>query len=140
MCSSSCAFPCAPSPLILTTRPSATLSLRGLSRDQTIDTISQAWVDGQSLQTYRYAPNTGSHKSWAIGNACFRTVNLAYLIRRRELGLPLVLSAKMWGFYNVLFKISYPAESHTQAAADATCIVHKRLKALGMSSDDIRSI
>ena len=118
-------------------------------------------MDGQSLRTYRHAPNTGSRKSWAAGDACSRAVNLAYLSKRGEPGLPSVLSAKTWGFYdvlfkgrpfefqreygsyvmeNVLFKISYPAEFHAQTAVEAAHIVHERLKALGKSSDDIRSI
>lgn len=77
---------------------------RGLTREQTIDAVSQAWVDGQSLRTYRHAPNTGSRKSWAAGDACSRAVNLAYLVKRGEIGLPSVLTAKTWGFYDVLFK------------------------------------
>jgi len=135
--------------------------LLGLSRAQTIDAISQAWVDGQSLRTYRHAPNTGSRKSWAAGDACSRAVNLAYLVKRGEPGLPSVLTAKTWGFYdvlfkgrpfefqrpygsyvmeNVLFKISYPAEFHAQTAVEAAHVVHGRLKALGKSSDDIKSV
>lgn len=77
----------------------------GLSRDQTIDAVSQAWVDGQSLRTYRHAPNTGSRKSWAAGDACSRAVNLALMVKRGEMGLPSVLTAKGWGFYDVLFKV-----------------------------------
>ncbi|KAI9450521.1 2-methylcitrate dehydratase [Russula earlei] len=135
--------------------------LLGLSREQTVDAISQAWVDGQSLRTYRHAPNTGSRKSWAAGDACARAVNLAYLVKRGEPGLPSVLTAKTWGFYdvlfggrpfefqrpfgsyvmeNVLFKISYPAEFHAQTAVEAAHVVHERLKALGRSSDDIKSV
>lgn len=78
---------------------------RGLDRAQTIDAISQAWVDGQSLRTYRHAPNTQSRKSWAAGDACSRAVNLAYLVKKGEKGMPSVLSAKTWGFYDVLFKV-----------------------------------
>ena len=76
-----------------------------MDRAQTIDAISQAWVDGQSLRTYRHAPNTGSRKSWAAGDACSRAVNLAYLVKKGEKGLPSVLTAKTWGFYDVLFKV-----------------------------------
>ena len=133
----------------------------GLSRAQTVNAISQAWVDGQSLRTYRHAPNTGSRKSWAAGDACSRAVNLAYLVKQGEPGLPSVLSAKTWGFYdvlfkgrpfefqrpygsyvmeNVLFKISYPAEFHAQTAVEAAHNVHDKLKALGKSSDDIKSV
>jgi 2-methylcitrate dehydratase len=146
----------------LTDRPTPNLFFpSGLSRDQTVDAISQAWVDGQSLRTYRHAPNTGSRKSWAAGDACSRAVNLAYLVKRGEPGLPSVLSAKTWGFYdvlfqgrpftfqrpygayvmeNVLFKISYPAEFHAQTAVEAAHIIHERLRALGKSSDDIKSV
>lgn len=77
--------------------------LLGLDRAQTIDVISQVFVDGQSLRTYRHAPNTGSRKSWAAGDACSRAVNLALLVKRGEMGIPTVLTAKTWGFYDVLF-------------------------------------
>jgi 2-methylcitrate dehydratase len=109
--------------------------LLGLSHEETIDAVSQAWVDGQSLRTYRHAPNTGSRKSWAAGDATARAVRLALITRTGEMGCPSVLSAKGWGFYdvlfkgkpfkfqrpfgsyvmeNVLFKISFPAEFHSQ--------------------------
>jgi 2-methylcitrate dehydratase len=78
--------------------------LLGLSKSQTNDAVSQAWVDGQSLRTYRHVPNTGSRKSWAAGDACSRAVNLAMMVQRGEMGLPSVLTAKRWGFYDVLFK------------------------------------
>lgn len=78
--------------------------MMGLSRDQTVDVVSQAFVDGQSLRTYRHAPNTGSRKSWAAGDACSRAVNLAMHVQRGEMGIPTVLTAKTWGFYDVLFK------------------------------------
>ncbi|KAJ6500112.1 MmgE/PrpD family-domain-containing protein [Mycena vitilis] len=133
----------------------------GLNRDQTIDAVSQAWVDGQSLRTYRHAPNTGPRKSWAAGDACSRAVNLALLVKKGEKGLPSVLTAKTWGFYdvlfkgkpfefqipyssyimeNVLFKISYPAEFHAQTAVEAAHIVHDKLKALGKTAEDIKSV
>ncbi|KAF7321686.1 hypothetical protein MKEN_00690000 [Mycena kentingensis (nom. inval.)] len=135
--------------------------LLGLSRDQTVDAVSQAWVDGQSLRTYRHAPNTGPRKSWAAGDACSRAVNLALLVKKGEKGLPSVLTAKTWGFYdvlfkgkqfefqrpygsyimeNVLFKISYPAEFHAQTAVEAAHIIHKKLKGMGKTSDDIKSV
>ncbi|KIJ67961.1 hypothetical protein HYDPIDRAFT_165724 [Hydnomerulius pinastri MD-312] len=135
--------------------------LLGLSHAQTIDAISQAFVDGQSLRTYRHAPNTGPRKSWAAGDACSRAVNLALLVKKGELGLPSVLTAKTWGFYdvlfkgnefqfqrpfssyimeNVLFKISYPAEFHAQTAVEAAHTIHAQLKAMGKSSDDIKSV
>ncbi|KAI6135665.1 2-methylcitrate dehydratase [Pisolithus thermaeus] len=135
--------------------------LLGLTHAQTINAVSQAWVDGQSLRTYRHAPNTGPRKSWAAGDACSRAVSLALLIKKGEIGLPSVLTAKQWGFYdvlfkgkefqfqmpygtyimeNVLFKISYPAEFHAQTAVEAALIVHERLRTMGKSSDDIKSV
>ena len=79
--------------------------LLGLNRNQTVDAVSQAWVDGQSLRTYRHAPNTGPRKAWAAGDACSRAVNLALMVKKGEKGLPSVLTAKTWGFYDVLFKV-----------------------------------
>ena len=122
--------------------------LLGLSRDQTINALSLAWVDGQSLRTYRHAPNTGSRKSWAAGDATSRGVRLALMARAGEMGYPSVLTAKTWGFYdvsfrgqefkfqrpygsyvmeNVLFKISYPAEFHAQTAVEAAMKLHEKL-------------
>jgi len=96
--------------------------LLGLSRDQTVDAISQAFVDGQSLRTYRHAPNTGPRKAWAAGDACSRAVNLALMVQKGEKGLPSVLSAKTWGFYDVLFKASGPptviSETHLMLRAN----------------------
>lgn len=133
----------------------------GLTRDQTVDAVSQAFVDGQSLRTYRHAPNTGPRKSWAAGDACSRAVNLALLVQKGEKGLPSVLTAKTWGFYdvlfkgrpfefqqpfgsyimeNVLFKISFPAEFHAQTAVEAALILHERLKALGKTAEDIKAV
>ena len=135
--------------------------LLGLSRDQTISAISLAWVDGQSLRTYRHAPNTGSRKSWAAGDATSRAVRLALMARAGEMGYPSALTAKTWGFYdvsfkgqafkfqrpygsyvmeNVLFKISYPAEFHAQTAVEAAMTLHRRLDAMSRSAEDIRSI
>lgn len=76
----------------------------GLSERQTADAISQAWVDGQSLRTYRHSPNTMSRKSWAAGDACQRAVNLVLKVMKGEPGVPTVLTAPIWGFYDVLFK------------------------------------
>ncbi|MFY4026150.1 bifunctional 2-methylcitrate dehydratase/aconitate hydratase [Achromobacter xylosoxidans] len=133
----------------------------GLSRDEVINAVSLAWVDGQSLRTYRHAPNTGSRKSWAAGDATSRAVRLALIARTGEMGYPSVLSAKTWGFYdvlfkgqpfrfqrpygsyvmeNVLFKISFPAEFHSQTAVECAMQLHDRLKSLGKSTDDIASI
>ena len=104
----------------------------GLPERQTADAISQAWVDGQSLRTYRHSPNTMSRKSWAAGDACQRAVNLVLKVQKGEHGVPTVLSAPVWGFYdvafkgkkfefqrpygsyvmeNILFKVSYPGTS-----------------------------
>src|SRR6202522_1136944 len=133
----------------------------GLSRSQILDALSLAWVDGQSLRTYRHAPNTGSRKSWAAGDATSRAVRLALMAQAGEMGYPSVLSAKIWGFYdvsfrgqafrfqrpygsyvmeNVLFKISYPAEFHAQTAVEAAMVLHAVLKAMGKTAEDIRSI
>lgn len=117
----------------------------GGTRDQVIDAVSQAWVDGQSLRTYRHAPNAGSRKSWAAGDATSRAVRLALITMSGEMGYPGVLSAPKWGFYdvlfkgnqfalhqgygsyvmeNVLFKISYPAEFHAQTAVECAMKLH----------------
>jgi 2-methylcitrate dehydratase len=79
-------------------------NMLGLSRDEVINAVSLAWVDGQSLRTYRHAPNTGSQKSWAAGDATSRAVRLALIAKTGEMGYPSVLTAKTWGFYDVLFK------------------------------------
>ncbi|MCJ1387395.1 ATP-binding cassette transporter CGR1 [Xylographa bjoerkii] len=133
----------------------------GLSERQTADAISQAFVDGQSLRTYRHSPNTMSRKSWAAGDACQRAVNLVLKVQRGEQGVPTVLSAPIWGFYdvlfkgkkfefqrpygsyvmeNVLFKVSYPAEFHSQTAIEAAKHIHTQLKAQGKSAKDIKDI
>jgi 2-methylcitrate dehydratase len=135
--------------------------LLGLSRQQTMNALSLAWVDGQSLRTYRHAPNTGSRKSWAAGDATSRGVRLALMARAGEMGYPSALTAKTWGFYdvsfrsqefkfqrpygsyvmeNVLFKISYPAEFHAQTAVEAAMALHGELARLGKSATDIRKI
>jgi len=72
--------------------------LLGLSREETLAAVSLAWVDGQSLRTYRHAPNTGSRKSWAAGDATSRAVRLALMAKTGEMGYPSVLTAKTWGF------------------------------------------
>src|SRR5215467_664828 len=121
----------------------------GLARDAVINAVSHDWVDGQSLRTYRHAPNTGSRKSWAAGDATARGVRLALIARTGEMGYPSVLSAKGWGFYdvlfkgkpfkfqrrygsyvmeNVLFKISFPAEFHAQTAVEAAFQLHPDVK------------
>jgi 2-methylcitrate dehydratase len=135
--------------------------LLDLTREQTINALSLAWVDGQSLRTYRHAPNTGSRKSWAAGDATSRGVRLALMARSGEMGYPTALTAKTWGFYdvsfkgrefgfqrpygsyvmeNVLFKISYPAEFHAQTAVEAAMTLRKRMEQAGKSTIDIRRI
>ncbi len=135
--------------------------LIGLSKDELINAISLAFVDGQSLRTYRHAPNTGSRKSWAAGDATSRAVRLALIAQKGEMGYPSVLTAPIWGFYdvsfkgqafkfqrsygsyvmeNVLFKISFPAEFHSQTAVEAAMTLHEQLKQLGKTAADIKSI
>ena len=124
-------------------------NMLGLSRDETINAVSLAWVDGQSLRTYRHAPNTGSRKSWAAGDATSRAVRLALIAKTGEMGYPSVLTAKTWGFYDVLFKgqpfrferpygsyvmehvlfkISFPAEFHAQTAVECAMQLHPRVR------------
>ncbi|MBC8023497.1 MAG: bifunctional 2-methylcitrate dehydratase/aconitate hydratase, partial [Burkholderiales bacterium] len=133
----------------------------GLSRDEMINAVSQAWVDGQALRTYRHSPNTGSRKSWAAGDATARAVRLALISRTGEMGYPSVLTAKTWGFYDVLFKgnpfkfqrsygsyvmehvlfkISFPAEFHSQTAVEAAMLVNEELLRIGKTADEIRKI
>jgi 2-methylcitrate dehydratase len=135
--------------------------LLGLGRAEIINALSLAWVDGQALRTYRHAPNTGSRKSWAAGDATSRAVRLALIAKTGEMGYPSALTAKGWGFYdvsfrgqpfrfqrrygsyvmeNVLFKISYPAEFHAQTAVEAAMELHRRLASMGKSADDIAKI
>ncbi|MCS6967094.1 MAG: bifunctional 2-methylcitrate dehydratase/aconitate hydratase [Cytophagales bacterium] len=135
--------------------------LLGLSREEIINALSLAFVDGHPLRTYRHAPNTGSRKSWAAGDATSRAVRLALIAKTGEMGYPSVLTAKTWGFYevlfrgnsfkfqrdfgsyvmeNVLFKISFPAEFHAQTAVEAAMIIYHRLKEMGKSSQHIRRI
>jgi 2-methylcitrate dehydratase len=135
--------------------------MMGLTRDEIVNAVSLAWVDGQSLRTYRHAPNTGSRKSWAAGDATSRAVRLALIAKTGEMGYPSVLSAKTWGFYdvlfkgkpfafqrpygsyvmeNVLFKISFPAEFHSQTAVEAAMTLHQELAKLGRSAEDVKKI
>lgn len=122
--------------------------LLGASREQIIAAISQSWVDGATLRTYRHAPNAGPRKSWAAGDATSRAVRLAWLTMQGEMGYPTVLTTKKWGFYdavmhgeplkfarpfgsyvmeNVLFKISYPAEFHAQTAVECAVKLHPQV-------------
>ena len=135
--------------------------MMGLSKDEILNAVSLAWVDGQSLRTYRHSPNTGSRKSWAAGDATSRAVRLALIAKTGEMGYPSVLSAKTWGFYdvlfkgnafkfqrqygsyvmeNVLFKISFPAEFHSQTAVEAAMTIHQELAKLGKTEKDIKKI
>lgn len=118
-------------------------------RDLMLRTLSQVFVDGQSLRTYRHAPNAGSRKSWAAGDATARAVRLALIAKTGEMGYPSALSASTWGFYdvlfggktfkfqrpygsyvmeNVLFKLSYPAEFHAQTAVECAVRLHDLVK------------
>ena len=133
----------------------------GCSYDEVVNAISQAWVDGQSLRTYRHTPNTGSRKSWAAGDATSRAVRLALISKTGEMGYPSVLTAKNWGFYDVLFKgkgfkfqrkfgsyvmehvlfkISFPAEFHAQTAVECAMSIFQQMKSAGKTSDDIKKI
>ena len=121
----------------------------GGEREQVINAVSNAWIDGGVLRTYRHAPNTGSRKSWAAGDATSRAVRLALIAMSGEMGYPSALSAKTWGFFdvlfggkpftfpqgfgsyvmeNILFKISYPAEFHAQTAVEAAMALHEAVK------------
>lgn len=123
--------------------------LLGGCKQEIMNALSQAWIDGQSLRTYRHAPNTGSRKSWAAGDATSRAVRLALMSVKGEMGYPTALSAKTWGFYdvlfgghtfklpqklgsyvmeNVLFKIAFPAEFHAQTAVECAIKLHNDVK------------
>ncbi|MDL2357428.1 MAG: bifunctional 2-methylcitrate dehydratase/aconitate hydratase [Pseudomonadota bacterium] len=135
--------------------------MMGLSRAQILNALSLAWVDGQALRTYRQAPNTGSRKSWAAGDATARAVRLALMAGAGEMGYPSALSAPTWGFYdvcfkgrrfrfqrpygsyvmeNVLFKIAFPAEFHAQTAVEAALAVRAAMATAGKSAADIAAI
>lgn len=120
-------------------------AILGGDRETVLNAISQAWVDGHPLRTYRHWPNTGSRKSWAAADAAMRAVHLALLSMKGEMGYKTVLTAPKWGFYdtlfkgkpfkfqrpleehimeNVLFKVSFPAEFHAQTAIEAAIKLH----------------
>ncbi len=122
--------------------------LLGCDYDQTLNALSNAWIDGGALRTYRHAPNTGSRKSWAAGDATSRAVRLSLIAQAGEMGYPTALSATNWGFNdvlfrgnsvtlarpldsyvmeNVLFKISFPAEFHAQTAVECALTLHPEL-------------
>ncbi len=135
--------------------------MMGLNRDQILAAVSLAWVDGQSLRTYRHFPNAGSRKSWAAGDATSRAVRLALIAKTGEMGYPSALTAKTWGFYdvsfkgnafkfqrpygtyvmeNILFKISFPAEFHSQTAVEAAMTLHTAMLAAGKTQADIKKV
>ncbi|MDF1815464.1 MAG: bifunctional 2-methylcitrate dehydratase/aconitate hydratase, partial [Verrucomicrobiales bacterium] len=122
--------------------------LLGCDRQQILNAVSHAWLDGCSLRTYRHAPNTGSRKSWAAGDATSRGLFLALLAKRGEMGYPTAITAPVWGFQdvlykgsdlrfsrgfdtyvmeNILFKISFPAEFHAQTAVEAALLLHPQV-------------
>jgi 2-methylcitrate dehydratase len=124
-------------------------NMLGCNHDEIVNAVSNAWIDGQSLRAYRHAPNTGSRKSWAAGDATSRAVRLALMALKGEMGYPSALTAKTWGFYdvlfkgqpfvlkqayssyvmeNVLFKISFPAEFHAQTAVECAVTLHPEVK------------
>jgi 2-methylcitrate dehydratase len=132
--------------------------MMGGTRDEVINAVSNAWIDGQSLRTYRHAPNTGSRKSWAAGDATSRGVRLALMALKGEMGYPSALTAKTWGFYDVLFKgqpftferpygsyvmehvlfkISFPAEFHAQTAVEAAVRLYPQV---AHRVDDVQKI
>ena len=121
----------------------------GGSREEVVNALSNAFIDGGALRTYRHAPNTGSRKSWAAGDATSRAVRLALMARQGEMGYPSALTAPTWGFQdvlfrgkplalaqplgsyvmeNILFKISFPAEFHAQTAVEAAVALHPQVK------------
>ncbi len=130
----------------------------GGTKEDVINALSNAWVDGQSLRTYRHTPNTGPRKSWAAGDATSRGVRLSMMTMQGEIGYPSALTAKTWGFYDVLFKgnefkfqrsygsyvmeqilfkISFPAEFHSQTAVECAIQLHPEVEG---RIDDIEKI
>ena len=124
-------------------------AMLGATEEQVVNAVSNAWIDGGALRTYRHAPNTGSRKSWAAGDATSRGVRHALIALRGEMGYPSALTAPKWGFYdvlfrgnpfvyrqgfgsyvmeNVLFKISFPAEFHAQTAVECAMRLHAEVK------------
>ncbi len=133
----------------------------GCSREEIMNAVSHAWLDGSSLRSYRHAPNTGSRKSWAAGDASSRGLFLALMAERGEMGYPSAITAKTWGFQdvlfngnelvfkqpyqtyvmeNILFKISFPAEFHAQTAVEAAITLHNTMIEMGKTIDDIQTI
>ena len=138
-----------------------TARMLGCNREQICTAVSHAWLDGSSLRTYRHAPNTGSRKSWAAGDASSRGLFLALMAERGEMGYPSAITAKTWGFQdvsfkgnelvfnqpyetyvmeNILFKISFPAEFHAQTAVEAAITLHNTMQTMDKSIEDIQTI
>ena len=138
-----------------------TARMLACNREELLNAVSHAWIDGSSLRTYRHAPNTGSRKSWAAGDATARGLFLALMAQRGEMGYPSAITAPAWGFQdvsfngknlvinqpyatytmeNILFKISFPAEFHAQTAVEAAITLHVQMQKLGKSVEDIQSI
>lgn len=132
-----------------------------MDRSKMLNAVSQAWLDGHSLRTYRHAPNTGSRKSWAAGDATARAVRLALITDTGEMGYPSALTATKWGFYdvlfngqefkfqrpygsyvmeNILFKVAFPAEFHAQTAVEAALTLHATMLAQQKTVSNIKSI
>jgi len=126
----------------------------GCNRNEALNAVSHAWIDGCSLRTYRHAPNTGSRKSWAAGDASARGLFLALMAQRGEMGYPSAITAPNWGFQdvlfnaknlvfnqpyatytmeNILFKISFPAEFHAQTAVEAAITLYGTMQQQGQS-------
>jgi 2-methylcitrate dehydratase len=135
--------------LVRVASTAVTTVMLGGTRDQVINAVSNAWIDGGALRAYRHAPNTGSRKSWAAGDATSRAVRHALFALQGEMGYPSALSAKTWGFYdvlfdgkpfkfsqgygsyvmeNLLFKLSFPAEFHAQTAVECALNLHAQVK------------
>jgi 2-methylcitrate dehydratase len=135
--------------LVKVATAAVTTALFGGGKGDIINALSQAWIDGQSLRTYRHAPNTGSRKSWAAGDATARGVWLALITMRGETGYPGALTAKKWGFYDALFggrrfrirrtygsyvmehilwKVAFPSEFHAQTAAECAFRLHDKVR------------
>ncbi len=133
----------------------------GCNREEICTAVSHAWLDGSSLRTYRHAPNTGSRKSWAAGDASSRGLFLALMAQRGEMGYPSAITAKTWGFQdvsfkgnelvfnqpyetyvmeNILFEISFPAEFHAQTAVEAAITLHNTMLNMEKNIDDIQTI
>ena len=136
-------------------------NMLGLSRTEMLNAVSHAWIDGHSLRTYRHAPNTGSRKSWAAGDATSRGVRLALIAATGEMGYPTALTAPVWGFYdvlfngkpfefqrpytsyvmeNILFKIAFPAEFHAQTAVEAAFTLRTQMQDRQRTVADIEKI